>query len=592
MLSIVAVVAVVVLVAPAVFVLVRGGYTPVSDWALAELAARDTTSGRPALHGAWSRYGWAHPGPWVTWLLSVGYLATGRTAVGLLWSALLLTVVAAAVGVWLAARRHLLAGVAAVAGFALMFAWSPAPLGVFDPWNASLAVVLFALALVGVWAVLGGDQVGGWVAAVAGVLAAGSHIGYAPVIGSVFVAAVFLWWWRLRPGVVGFAQHLWSHRRSAVIGAGVAGTVLVVPLVVDAVVNPPGNVLRIVSWMLDPTEDTRGFGTGVRILGRAGSVTYPFDGFEVFFDELVTPIPVGVLPGIMFVVFAGAAWLGWSQRWVRDMTVVVAAGWSGVFFASANLRGPLLAWLVGWVAPLAALTWVSAVAAAAVGVWFRTAPTGPDARLRAARRTMAGCVGVAAVATVVVAGVPTSAATVRDPFVWTEIGDSVDVLVDAIDNVTAGRVVRVDFDGQNVTAGALHAAVVNELDRADVTVRVDDDLLLQYGAHRLGDHDITVVVAAEPVVVDRPANWVTLAVVDAAGADRERIDALTASLAEVGETVGFGEAVNLLTTQGADLLVYDDRFSGYVAELLELAELRRGGSDRYVAYLVDTTADP
>ena len=183
-----AVVALPLLVA-AVRMLTTDGYAPYADLPLIELSVRDV--GRhPVLLGAYSRFGWFHPGPLMFYVLAVPYRLLGSRAASLPAAAALVNAGWVFAAAWLARRRAGLPGLAAVlAGTALVLRamgsdhWT-------DPWNPSVAVLAFLVFVVACWCLAAGDDVGLVVAVVAGSFALQSHAGYLPLVGLVGVVAV------------------------------------------------------------------------------------------------------------------------------------------------------------------------------------------------------------------------------------------------------------------------------------------------------------------------------------------------------------------------------------------------------------------
>ena len=173
-----------------VVVCTRAGrdYLPTQDFAVLDLRVRDVWSTDIPLVGAYSRFGWNHPGPAMYWLIAPLSLITGKAAWATLVGSALLQGVAIGFtarvawklgGVWLA--------LSALAVQALSYG-ATGPWILLQPWNPHAAfpyLVLFALL---VWAVgLGEHQYLPGVALAGGFLLQ-SHIGYVP-----FVAAGVLW---------------------------------------------------------------------------------------------------------------------------------------------------------------------------------------------------------------------------------------------------------------------------------------------------------------------------------------------------------------------------------------------------------------
>jgi hypothetical protein len=164
---------------------VRGGAE--NDEAVLELAAHDTLAGDPP-RGAYSRFGWHHPGPLPIYVLAVGvrlfgadghHWITGLVSLGCLLTSLLLM-----------ARRH---GPAPTATFVLVVALGVGavarhvlPSVFFSVWNPVAAVAPLVL----LWTLaLESPRLGSWALAAATLTHAyvvQAHVGYALV-------ATFLW---------------------------------------------------------------------------------------------------------------------------------------------------------------------------------------------------------------------------------------------------------------------------------------------------------------------------------------------------------------------------------------------------------------
>ena len=205
------------------------------DWAFIELRTSDVFSTHPPLTGAWSRYGWNHPGPLMYLLLAVPYRLAGSWR-GLWFGAMLLNV-AAIVGVAVRAphRRALsmvfpLAALWAIAaGTSHLFA---------DPWNASLVVVPVI-----------------------------TMVAATPRCCSTIAAAWQLrrWssWQRRRPMLVRAAALTddgdGARRRRASVAAVHAiwvavGAVLCLPVFIDTVVHWPGNLYESLRFTMTSSE--------------------------------------------------------------------------------------------------------------------------------------------------------------------------------------------------------------------------------------------------------------------------------------------------------------------------------------------------
>lgn len=123
----------------------RNDWVPTNDWALLELAVRGVGTADTPLLGAWSRFGWRHPGPLPFYLLAVPYrLAPSGAA--LLFAAAAVNLLAVAGCAALAVRHPRTRALVLLTGLAAL----QLGLGVdqlSDPWNPTLPILPFALYL-------------------------------------------------------------------------------------------------------------------------------------------------------------------------------------------------------------------------------------------------------------------------------------------------------------------------------------------------------------------------------------------------------------------------------------------------------------
>ena len=72
----------------AVIVALRTDWTPVADWALIDVEVRGVGTVAMFLIGAYSRFGWNHPGPIAFYVFAPGYALSGQRPGGLALGAL------------------------------------------------------------------------------------------------------------------------------------------------------------------------------------------------------------------------------------------------------------------------------------------------------------------------------------------------------------------------------------------------------------------------------------------------------------------------------------------------------------------------
>jgi hypothetical protein len=159
-----------------------------ADQALELLRIGDVGGRHTPLVGAWSRFGWAHPGPLLFWLLAPFFWVFGAT--GVLVGTGLLNALAAGGAVLVGYRRgglHLALLIALVEAL-LAHAFG---LGLLvDPWNPWAAFLPFVLFLLLVWCVLCDDFVMLPVAVAVGSFSLQTHAGYLPLVGGLLVITI------------------------------------------------------------------------------------------------------------------------------------------------------------------------------------------------------------------------------------------------------------------------------------------------------------------------------------------------------------------------------------------------------------------
>jgi hypothetical protein len=187
------VLAVVVLpIAVSLITMVGDEWYPGGDFALEVMQADEVGGSRTPLTGAWSRWGWDHPGPLLFWLFAPFTKLLGP--IGILWGAALLNGVAMAGGLLVAMRRggRSLAVLTALALVVLCSALGAGRL--VDPWNPWAAVLPFFAFVLLAWAV--GDRdvaMAPWLVAV-GTFAVQAHVGYIVLVTGLGLTAGLIAW--------------------------------------------------------------------------------------------------------------------------------------------------------------------------------------------------------------------------------------------------------------------------------------------------------------------------------------------------------------------------------------------------------------
>src|SRR6476469_1879429 len=120
-----------------VVIVLRAGrsWFPTEDMAVIALRARDVTTWRFPLTGAWSRVGFAHPGPAFYWVLGAASAVTGGAPWSLIVAGTVMQILAIGVALRLAWRRGgppvvLFVALLLTGSYLAIDAW-----GLIAPWN-------------------------------------------------------------------------------------------------------------------------------------------------------------------------------------------------------------------------------------------------------------------------------------------------------------------------------------------------------------------------------------------------------------------------------------------------------------------------
>ena len=564
------------LVVPSLWaVLLTAGATS-GDIALIELRVRDVFSAHPPFVGAYSRYGWDHPGPLLFWTSALPYRLLGGGGHALRLAVLLLNTVALVALSLVAARRGRAAWFA-VAGAAVGLVMGLPADSLASPWNVTvthLAVIAFAVSC---WAFWCGDGRAGWVALVAGSFVLQSHVGVgvviAPLALATLAAGVVRWW---RSG---------AERVTASWFAGVVGAMWLLPVVIDAAADPPGNLGRIVRWSLTNDEPRTGWSTALELVGRTSSLTFLGEprlepGVFLYIDAVDT----GWLPGLSLALLLAAGLLAARRGWRSELVwcSIVGSLWLAGTVAAATITLPLGWWLVEWLEPLGWLTWSAIVLTA----WRAVESVVPRPTIE---HTKPGLALVAFLLLAAGAGVHATdlvRAHDRRPFVAT----SLDHLADATERAALDTPIAVATAGEPLLAESLLAGYVTALENRGIRACVDAALEYKFGAHRVCDPDAgpDVLLRHEPIVEPPPPAATALAVVDPLTEGQRRdADRITADVTDILLRDGRAGDVALLhtTLPGALLLGKPSAELRARSEDLErLTLLRRIPGDRYGLY--------
>jgi hypothetical protein len=473
---------------------------PTLDLAMTELRVRDVGTsetpliGLPGRIGTLERQG-SHPGPLSFYGLTPTYRLLGSSAWSLQVGAIVLTGLAMATCVVLAARRG---GPRLVAGVALLVVTLALGYGfpvLTEPWNPYLPLFWWVAYLLACWGLAERDL---WLLPVA--VAIGSYCAqtHLPYLGMVIGTGI---------GSIGLA--IWADRRAdglrevvrpALVAVGV-GLVLWSPVVVDQLTVDPGNATLLAEHLTDPPEEPVGLGTGARVVlvhldlsemtglasGGNGSLV------DTSYDPDGTVVP-GIVLLLAWAASALAAWRAGLVRLVRLDLVLAGATVLAVVSAS-NIFGKVWYYLTLWAWALPALMVLAIVATVAGIVEPRLAE---ESRTRVRQGSLALLVGLVAAGSLALA-VQATSADEPAPRLSKGLAMVVDPTAAALE---AGDGSATGADGRYVVTwtdalyiGSQAYGLVSELERAGLDVGVRDWAGTPVTEHRVIPPDeVTAVV--------------------------------------------------------------------------------------------------
>lgn len=479
------------------------------DQALLALDAFDVRHLEQPL-GAYSRTGWAHPGPAWLALLAPLYWAFGSTGTALVAASLLVHALFAALVVVLAGserawRRPLMASLLLVYVLAM-----PAVefVNVWNPFATLIPAVLLLL--------LAARACAGSVVAFAGGVLVGSfliqtHIGTLPLVGLVLLLpAVVL---RRRLGREPAARP--SRRdgmRAALLGG--AAVLLWLPPIWQQLTAPAGrgNLGLLLDYFLHGDPEAGG---GSHSWADAASAVGQMLGSPILgWQSQPGPIDTAIRDPSVVVLFAaqliGAVVVAVLGRRLADRGGAWLAGVTGLatvaaVVAAKVVTGPVLNYLLAWVTVFPAVLLVAAVWVA-VERW--------DRRGRLGGRAGLGALGLVAVALAGAAGLSLHRATGDLP---DEPGaaEAARLALDALPDPDDASPVLLDIRDIDVWTTATTVAL--ELEQAGYRVEVEEEWVYGFGSDRAATGDepwrVTLLPVADP---DVPARRGQVGVVDTA----------------------------------------------------------------------------
>ena len=328
---------------------------PVADTATTSIATLQAARGSLSV-GAYSRFGWNHPGPLLYQILAGPYELSGRREIALKWTALALNLA------WLGGLLVLLGrrapGLAvAVAAALIPLLWREQRL-LFFAWNPFVTVLALAFAVAAAADLATGQgwrtRLGPTWLAVALSFCIQAHAGLIVPAG-VCVLAAASGLWRISAPAPGRA---WPTVRAGIAIAGfVTAALWLTPLVAE-VQQTPSNLAEMAAFLSDGSLPRR---TWLQAMPGAAYMTVgPYLPFWVLhFNEVPSVLPSWLSGAFALLVVATAACAlhvaRRGRRYDAAVGAIAAASSVAVVISARGIVGPFSDYLLIWATAIGAL---------------------------------------------------------------------------------------------------------------------------------------------------------------------------------------------------------------------------------------------
>jgi hypothetical protein len=451
-------------------------YLPVQDQAVIDLRVRDVWSfgANTPLTGAYSRYGWDHPGPVMYYFMAVVSGALGGAA----WTTIIgNALMQAAAIIWVAVLSWRSAGLRWVLPWMAIVTLSYVATGPWilqQPWNPHAAFPYFVVLLLESWLVAQGRSgrlVG--LAVVSSILVE-THIGYALLVLLIAGWAVCRLAWAER--AAGRSFRSWKLWRPSVITIAV---LWFIPVVLDTAIHFPGNTARILKFYsgfdVGQSTPTLGVHAGLGYLATEFRWRPPWLGGPDPLNPLTAlAAPSSVAWLAIPVALIGSSW--WLARHRgRRQSMLLAELLAVTFLSSvvtlALVKGDPAPYLFYWRIVVGAATFVLAL--------YVLTDALPIGNMRSVK-VVFSVILIAVVAITSVEFTRTVAAATGPLSPMEPIAGSILRQINESGQPSGKTIIR--FSGS--VLGGLHGAVIDQLVREGKPVYVDPALGYQFGYGR------------------------------------------------------------------------------------------------------------
>ena len=330
----------------------RSRYLATSDLALIESRVRDVGGRFTPLVGAYSRYGWNHPGPLLFFVLAGPYRLFGSSGSALLAAGVVLNLAAAAGCLWLLWRRGRIASVAFGGLVLLVLVRALAEEVLTFPWNPYAVVIPLLFLVLLTWSVVCGDD---WLLPLVVALASfcvQSHVGTAAAAAVLVAIAIGAFAVRVGRGVVR------SPWRTTIVSA-VIGIVLWLPPLIDQVRPHGGNLTALLRYWTSAHAHVTGWARGARIVNAQFSIPASW----MTGHEHGQAFTGGLDPGwhvpwaLVFLIAAGV--VAWRRRDWPSLSLIAIVLCTAItaWISAARIVGEPYPYLLRWTWSIGALAW-------------------------------------------------------------------------------------------------------------------------------------------------------------------------------------------------------------------------------------------
>ena len=319
------------------------------DLSVIRLRALDVGTSNTPMVGAYSRFGWNHPGPSLSFVFAPWARLFGTSGVGILIGAFVANLAAMFGAAWVARRSSkVLFFLTSIVLAAFVLLGQSGEL--FNPWNPFVIVLPLFAALIAAWGTFRGDRVAAVVLVIAASFAMQGHIGAAPLgVLALLVGGGGL--------LYAIARSAGDHRRGLVKTSLIALGVMVVcwlPPLLDQLFGT-GNLGRLVKFQFSATEPSAGLRFALDQVTRL--LTFP-PGREVGF---LGDVGTGPVVPWMAIVLLAATVVAWKKGW-RDRLQLTLMAWLSVAatgLAISGIKGTPFQYVFRWSWAMVLIVWIA-----------------------------------------------------------------------------------------------------------------------------------------------------------------------------------------------------------------------------------------